>query len=166
MPPSSRSQQKKRRAQRRRAEQEQAERRAHEQHAEQAAPSAIDAGIYTARAHQLLLENQRRTYDDRLSKAYCEGIRNLTKRIADQATLTRTECFMFASRICCNAFPGTPEGIHEDIYTELVERLQVYFASLGYDACADAFRVDSLTRITLKWHSAVPTATTSLNEDD
>lgn len=173
MPPSSRSQQKKRRAQRRKAEQqeqERAERRAYEQEVEQTAPSAIEAGIHTARAHQLLLEGQRRTHDERLSKAYCVGIRNLSIEIAKEATLTHTSCKLFAACICRAAFPGQPSSIHEDIFVELVERLQGHFASLGYEASADTWMAEHAT-VELGWNrasSALPPVKdhSSSDEDD
>ena len=154
--PSSRSQQKKRRAQRRAAERhehDQAERRAQEKLVEQTAPTALEAGIYTARAQQLLLESQRRTYDERLSKAYCAGIDKLSKTVAEAALSTHTSCKMFASCICRDAFPGIPEEFHKDIFWELVQRLKAHFASLGYIASTTAIRIE-FADITLEWHSA------------
>jgi hypothetical protein len=156
--PSSRSQQKKRRAQRRAAERQEhdrAERRAREELVEQTAPTALEAGVYTARAQQLLLESQRRTYDERLSKAYCAGIHKLSKNVAEAALSTHTSCKVYASCICRDAFPGIPEEFHKDIYLELVERLKVHFASLGYIASTTARMIIDFVGIHLEWHSTL-----------
>lgn len=127
-----------------------------------AAPTAIAAGVQTARAQELLLEGQRRTYDARLSKAYCVGIRKFAEAIDREATQGHTTCYLFASGICDAAFRGQPESIHQDIHEDLVDRLKAHFDSLGYVARASHYAPHS--KVILHWQSA--SALPELDEDE
>ena len=113
-------------------------------------PTAMSAGIQTAKARRLLEEGQARTRGARLAVAFVAGVKLLSEQINEQATLAKLNCSSHIAVICGVAFGYQPPGVHSDIFDELATLLKLHFEAFQYTVHISDPKF-SFVRINLSW---------------